>query len=80
MDKIKIYHPAEESFLEIIRGNYANAIRILSDLEKKNGFLTPMQYCYLGIAKGDISLIEKSITLFECAGNRFYCQFPKKMV
>ncbi|MEB9421000.1 hypothetical protein GH879_26355 [Bacillus thuringiensis] len=80
LDKIKIYHPAEESFLEIIRGNYANAIRILSDLEKKNGFLTPMQYCYLGIAKGDISLIEKSITLFECAGNRFYCQFPKKMV
>lgn len=80
LDKIKIYHPAEESFLEIIKGNYKNAVNILNDLEKKNGDLTPMQYCYLGIAKGDITLIEKSIMLFECAGNRFYCKFPKNMV
>ncbi|BCD32972.1 hypothetical protein BC30102_p523 (plasmid) [Bacillus cereus] len=39
-----------------------------------------MQHCYLGIAKNDITLIEKAIELFECAGNRFYCKFPKKMV
>ncbi len=39
-----------------------------------------MQYCYLGIAKNDISLIEKSIMLLECAGNRFYCRLPKKIV
>ncbi|MEB8976596.1 AimR family lysis-lysogeny pheromone receptor, partial [Bacillus cereus] len=80
LDKIKIFHPAEESLLEIIKGNHKNAVIILNDLEKKNGFLTPMQYCYLGIAKNDITLIEKSIALFECAGNRFYCKFPKKMV
>lgn len=80
LDRIKIYHPAEESLLEIIKGNYKNAVTILNDLEKKNGFLTPMQHCYLGIAKNDITLIEKAIALFECAGNRFYCKFPKKMV
>ncbi|QWH03967.1 hypothetical protein EXW52_27880 (plasmid) [Bacillus mycoides] len=80
LNDVKIYHPAEKSFLEIINGNYENAIEILNDLEKKNGVLTPMQYCYLGIAKNDISLIEKSIVLFECAGNRFYSKLPKKIV
>ncbi|WP_252650600.1 AimR family lysis-lysogeny pheromone receptor, partial [Bacillus pacificus] len=80
LENIDIYHSAEKSFLEIIKGNHKNAVEILSELEKKNGMLTPMQYCYLGIAKNDISLIEKSIVLLECAGNRFYCRFPKKIV
>lgn len=80
LENIDIYHSAEKSFFEIIKGNHKNAVEILSELEKKNGMLTPMQYCYLGIAKNDISLIEKSIVLLECAGNRFYCRFPKKIV
>jgi tetratricopeptide (TPR) repeat protein len=80
LENIKIYHPAEESFLEIVKGNYQNAVDILNNLEKKNGFLSSMQYCILGIAKNDITLIEKSIALHECAGNRFYCKFPKKIV
>ncbi|AJI09088.1 AimR family lysis-lysogeny pheromone receptor [Bacillus cereus] len=77
---LEIQHPAEKSFFEIINGNYENAIEILTELEKENGILTPIQYCYLGMAKNDISLIEKSIMLFECAGNRFYSKFPKKIV
>lgn len=80
LENIEIYHLAEESFLEIIKENHEKAIDILSDLEKTNGFLTPMQYCYLGMAKNDITLIEKSIILFECAGDRFYSKFPKKIV
>ncbi|UYX55730.1 AimR family lysis-lysogeny pheromone receptor (plasmid) [Bacillus thuringiensis] len=80
LESISIYHPAEEAFLEIIKGKHENAVGILSSLEKKNGFLTPMQYCYLGIAKNDITLIEKSIELYECLGNRFYSKFPKKIV
>ncbi|KXO06146.1 hypothetical protein AYK81_00110 [Bacillus thuringiensis] len=80
LENIETYHLAEESFLEIIKGNHEKAIDILSDLEKTNGFLTPIQYCYLGIAKNDITLIEKSIILFECAGDRFYSKFPKKIV
>ncbi|BAR87722.1 prophage helix-turn-helix protein (plasmid) [Bacillus thuringiensis serovar tolworthi] len=80
LENIKIYHPAEESFLEIVKGNYQNAIDILKNLEKKNRFLSPMQYCILGIAKNDITLIEKSIALYECVGNRFYSKFPKKIV
>ncbi|MEH0005929.1 AimR family lysis-lysogeny pheromone receptor [Bacillus cytotoxicus] len=80
LENIKIYHFAEKSLLEIVKGNYINAVNILNDLEKKNGYLTPMQYCYLGIAKDDISLIEKSIMLFECEGDRFYSKFPKKIM
>ncbi|EJQ35446.1 hypothetical protein IEE_05523 [Bacillus cereus BAG5X1-1] len=80
LENIQIYHPAEESFLEIVKGNEKKAIAILKNLESENGFLTPMQYCYLGIATKDIALIEKSIELFECAGNRFYCKFPKKIL
>lgn len=66
--------------MEIVKGNEKKAIAILKNLENENGFLTPMQYCYLGIATKDIALIEKSIELFECAGNRFYCKFPKKLL
>ncbi|USP56462.1 hypothetical protein J2N67_006711 (plasmid) [Bacillus thuringiensis] len=80
LENIKIYHFAEKSLLEIVKGNYINAVNILNDLEKENGYLTPMQYCYLGIAKDDISLIEKSIMLFECEGDRFYSKFPKKIM
>ncbi|PFM65442.1 hypothetical protein COJ48_06225 [Bacillus cereus] len=80
LDDIKVFHPAEESFLEIIKGNKDKAIVILSDLERKNGFLAPIEYCYLGLAKNDIKLIKKSIELFECAANRFYSKFPKKIL
>lgn len=80
LDNIKIYHPAEEAFLEIVKGNSQKAIEILVELERNKGFLTPMQYCYLGIAKNDITLIENSIMQFECEGNRFYSKLPKKVL
>lgn len=80
LDNIKIYHPAEEAFFEIVKGNNQKAVEILSELESNKGFLTPMQYCYLGIAKNDVTLIENAIVQFECEGNRFYSKFPKKML
>ncbi|MGH0488232.1 AimR family lysis-lysogeny pheromone receptor [Bacillus mycoides] len=80
LDNIIIYHPAEEAFFEIVKGNSQRAIEILIELEKNKGFLTPMQYCYLGIAKNDVTLIENSIIQFECEGNRFYSKFPKKIL
>ncbi|PFD43741.1 hypothetical protein CN293_28455 [Bacillus cereus] len=80
LDNIKIYHAAEEAFFEIVKGNNQKAVEILIELEKNKGFLTPMQYCYLGIAKNDVTLIENSIMQFECEGNRFYSKFPKNML
>ncbi|MBU4642315.1 AimR family lysis-lysogeny pheromone receptor [Bacillus toyonensis] len=78
LDTIKPFHPAEESFLEFLKGNNGKAIEILNELKKKNGFLTPIEYCYLGLAMNDKGLIETSIALFEGAGNRFYAKFAKE--
>ncbi|ADK08280.1 TPA: hypothetical protein QCP22_005097 [Bacillus anthracis] len=80
LDSISIYHPAEESFFEIVKGNYKKAEIILNNIKNENGSLKPIEYCYLGLATNDITLLEKSIELFECEGNRFYCKFPKKML
>ncbi|MBU4643122.1 AimR family lysis-lysogeny pheromone receptor [Bacillus toyonensis] len=78
LDTIKPFHPAEESFLEFLKGNNEKAIEILNELKKKNGSLTPIEYCYLGLAMNDKGLIETSIALFEGAGNRFYAKFAKE--
>ncbi|TPV39624.1 AimR family lysis-lysogeny pheromone receptor [Bacillus dicomae] len=80
LENIKIYHPAEKSLFEIIKGNNQKAVEILLELESEKGSLTPMQHCYLGIAKNDVTLIENSIRLFECEGNRFYSKLPKNML
>ncbi|ARO21767.1 hypothetical protein B2J90_30720 (plasmid) [Bacillus tropicus] len=80
LDSISIYHPAEESFFEIVKGNYKKAEIILNNIKNENGSLKSIEYCYLGLATNDITLLEKSIELFECEGNRFYCKFPKKML
>ncbi|UYX55882.1 AimR family lysis-lysogeny pheromone receptor (plasmid) [Bacillus thuringiensis] len=80
LENIRIYHPAEKSLFEIVKGNNQKAVEILLELESEKGCLTPMQYCYLGMAKKDVTLIENSIRLFECKGNRFYSKFPKKML
>ncbi|MBE7106157.1 hypothetical protein FT637_25050 [Bacillus cereus] len=80
LDDIRAFHPAEESFLEFLKGNKEKARNILYQLERDQGFLTPMQYCYLGLATNNKRLVEKSIELFESAGNRFYSKFPKKVL
>ncbi|MGE7869291.1 AimR family lysis-lysogeny pheromone receptor [Bacillus paramycoides] len=80
LEDIKVFHPAEGAFLEIRKGNKEKAISILSELKSKNGFLTPIEYCYLGLATNDIELIKKSIELFECGANRFYSKLPKKVL
>ncbi|MED1612516.1 AimR family lysis-lysogeny pheromone receptor [Bacillus paranthracis] len=77
---IQIFHPAEEAFLAIRRGDFKLAEIILNGLKEKNGYLMPIEYCYLGLAISDVSFIEKSITMFECEGNRFYCKLPRKML
>lgn len=85
---LKIYHgkdldgicptdPAEVAFLEIKKGNKEKAIEILNGLEKENGKLSAFQLCYMGIAKEDRKLIEKSLKKFEEIGNIFYAQLPK---
>lgn len=85
---LKIYHGkeldiinpsdlAEKAFLEIRKGNKEYAIKILKELEQRNGKLSAFQLFYLGLAKNDRKLIEKSLKKFEEMGDIFYAQLPK---
>ncbi|MDA2150790.1 AimR family lysis-lysogeny pheromone receptor [Bacillus cereus] len=80
LDSIKIYNVGEEALYQILLGNPGKAVEILRAAEKKDGKLSAMKKCILGYALKDINLIEESIVAFECAGNRFYSKFPKKIV
>jgi tetratricopeptide (TPR) repeat protein len=77
LDDLYLTDPAEIAFLEIKKGNKEKAIEILNGLEKQNGKLSAFQLCYMGIAKEDRKLIEKSLKKFEEIGNIFYAQLPK---
>ncbi|PFS27769.1 transcriptional regulator [Bacillus cereus] len=77
LDVLYLTDPAEIAYLEIKRGNNEKAIEILNGLEMQNGKLSAFQLCYMGIAKGDKKLIEKSLKKFEENGNLFYAQLPK---
>ncbi|MES9730308.1 AimR family lysis-lysogeny pheromone receptor [Bacillus sp. AP50] len=77
LDDLYLTDPAEIAYLEIKRGNNEKAIEILNGLEIQNGKLSAFQLCYMGIAKGDKKLIEKSLKKFEENGNLFYAQLPK---
>ncbi|MFE5392580.1 AimR family lysis-lysogeny pheromone receptor [Bacillus thuringiensis] len=77
LDDLYLTDPAEIAYLEIKRGNNEKAIEILNGLEMQNGKLSAFQLCYMGIAKGDKKLIEKSLKKFEENGNLFYAQLPK---
>ncbi|PED27271.1 transcriptional regulator [Bacillus thuringiensis] len=77
LDDLHLTDPAEIAYLEIKRGNNEKAIEILNGIEIQNGKLSAFQLCYMGIAKGDKKLIEKSLKKFEENGNLFYAQLPK---
>ena len=78
LENLYLADPAEIAFLEIKKGNKEKAIEILNGLEKENGKLSAFQLCYMGIAKDERKLIEKSLKEFEEHGNIFYTQLPKK--
>ncbi|MED1305138.1 hypothetical protein BK704_01610 [[Bacillus thuringiensis] serovar konkukian] len=80
LNSIEIYDVGEEALYQIFLGNSGTAVEILRAAEKKDGKLSAMKKCILGYALKDINLIEESIVAFECAGNRFYSKFPKKIV
>ncbi|WP_392387585.1 hypothetical protein [Bacillus thuringiensis] len=45
-------------------------------MKKENGYLLPIEYCYLGLAMNDIEYIHKSIELFRYKGGGFYSELP----
>lgn len=80
LEGIKIYNACEEAFYQVLIGHSEVAVKLLKEAERKDGKLSPMKKCILGYALKDIDLIKESIVDFECAGNRFYSKFPRKIL
>ncbi|MED1304178.1 hypothetical protein BK704_07675 [[Bacillus thuringiensis] serovar konkukian] len=78
LDTLGIMEDEERAFYEIRRGNLAQAIEILINLEKKNGELSSFQLVYLGVAKNDRKIIKQGLRKFEEKNSLFYARFAKK--
>ncbi|WP_439873315.1 AimR family lysis-lysogeny pheromone receptor (plasmid) [Bacillus mycoides] len=70
-------HPAEYALFLIKKGKYQQAINILEEIRLKKNMLTPLQTCYLGMARKDIHLIEQSIDMFKANNDFLYVKFAE---
>lgn len=79
LDKIDFekLHLAEYALYLIKLGEFQQAIYILEQIRLKNGELTPLQTCYMGMAKQDIQLIKKSIDMFKANNDFLYVKFAE---
>ncbi|ETT85967.1 AimR family lysis-lysogeny pheromone receptor [Bacillus mycoides] len=79
IDKIEFnrLHPAEYALFLIKEGKKNEAIKILENIEMKKGYLSPMQTCYMGMAKSDLALVKKSINMFKSNNDFLYVKFAE---
>lgn len=79
LDKIDFdkLHPAEYALFLIKKGKFQQAINILEGIRLKKKMLTPLQTCYLGMAKKDIHLIKQSIDMFKANNDFLYVKFAE---
>jgi len=79
LDKIDFekLHLAEYALYMIKLGEFQQAIYILEQIRLKNGELTPLQTCYMGMAKKDVQLIKKSIDMFKANNDFLYVKFAE---
>lgn len=64
-------------YLELQKGNKEKAEMYLLEIEEENGSLNEFQTCYMGLARNDKSLIEKSYMMFLQKKSLFYANLPK---
>ncbi|HHP1048417.1 AimR family lysis-lysogeny pheromone receptor [Bacillus thuringiensis] len=75
-----VYHGLDKDghvYLELRKGNKEKAEKYLLEIEKENGALNEFQTCYMGLARNDKSLIEKSYMMFLQKKSLFYANLPK---
>ncbi|EJP81236.1 AimR family lysis-lysogeny pheromone receptor [Bacillus cereus] len=80
LDKINPVDLGEKAHLAIKKGEIEKGIRILNKLKKDNGYWTPFQWYYMGLATGDEYYFRESTKCFEQHGNRFYIQIPMRFI
>lgn len=64
-------------YLELRKGNKEKAEMYLLEIEKENGSLNEFQTCYMGLARNDKYLLEKSHNMFLEKKSLFYANLPK---
>lgn len=86
---LKIYHSkeldnlygnldlSEQAFLAIRKGDKELALVILEKIEEEKGSLNEFSTFYLGLAKEDVRIIEKSLEMFIANSSNFYAKLPK---
>ena len=73
VDHIKTEAISEQAHIEIVKGNKQKAIDLLNQIENKS----PFQYYYLGLAKEDHKILERSYNMFLIERNDyFYSRLP----
>ncbi|WP_412676024.1 AimR family lysis-lysogeny pheromone receptor [Bacillus paramycoides] len=65
------------AYLELKKGNKAKAEMYLLEIEQEKGSLNEFQTCYMGLAKEDKYLLEKSHKMFLEKRSLFYANIPK---
>lgn len=65
------------AYLELKKGNKMKAESILLEIEKENGYLNEFETCYMGLAKDDKYLLEKSHKMFLEKKSLFYAKIPQ---
>lgn len=76
---LKTLHPAEYAFYLIRKNRKKEAIKILKGLLVKNGKLTALQTCYMGMALDDVNIILKSIDMFKGKNDFFFVKFAERV-
>ncbi len=65
------------AYLELKKGNKEKAETYLLEIEKENGALNEFQTCYMGLARNDKYLLEKSHKMFLEKKSLFYAKIPQ---
>ncbi|MDV6040531.1 AimR family lysis-lysogeny pheromone receptor [Bacillus sp. SM-B1] len=71
---------AEKAFLNVRLGENQKAIKILQELQNKNGYLSSFQLYYMGLAVGGEEgkkYLEMSVESFSKSGDFFYISLPR---
>lgn len=71
---------SEVAHLNAKQGNYEEALKILDEIESKNGRLSAFQLYYKGLASRDLSYVQNSLVEFINSGDSFYAQLPNLFI
>ncbi|MGI8282436.1 AimR family lysis-lysogeny pheromone receptor [Bacillus mycoides] len=80
LDNIEPKNPAELAYLYVNRGVNQQAVNLIEEIKRKNGFLTPLQVFIQALARDDMNLMREALLAFERNNDLFYAELPKNVL